>query len=216
MSNSPSRKICIGICGKRVPLHVTPRNCRNCRNLTNNCKICNIPTASDKVLCYRCFKTEYPRRNCDRCRSTFTEHRTQSTCSICVKYIKINTNIEKFVNILGEIDDDYAIKVKFTTNITSHDGYCSDPDISTIRLDKITDTVYFPATSLVVDSTIDLYDLLSGFKFNDYITAATCNCGKDVYDPTIVSAKLVHKTPHMYLENLRDLYTVDIISHIGL
>jgi hypothetical protein len=109
---------------------------------------------------------------------------------------------------LGKSDDKYAIQVKFSAEITSHDGYCSSPDNDS-RVETIKEKVFFPAPSSVVDLEMDLDDLMSGFRCADYSGVRLCHCGGGRAEYTFISAKLVHKMPDMYLENFGGLYTSD-------
>jgi hypothetical protein len=147
-SNRLNWPICTGPCRKRVPHFVikNPDACNYCRQWAICTGPCKKPVPSfvisDPSKCIHCQLLEYPRRGCDTCKQAFSEHKSQTTCSSCTRRLR-------FLKYLGEMHDDYVIKITFT-----HDCVLDD-DGEVIRPRNIT---ILPAPVKIVNSDIDLDD----------------------------------------------------------
>jgi hypothetical protein len=190
---SSSYVLCKGHCGKHVPAWVTPEKCRHCVNI-RKCVQCNGPAKQSKLngMCLKCYAIEYPTRICS-CGSSFTAHKSFANCENCNKKIQKKAFMDK----LGPIHPDYAIKVKITGTEYSHRGYCSDSYRKTSS--KASDTMYFSAPTSFVDDINIMNSSITSMINLDRFTTSSCYCqwGQTKYDD--VSFKLVHKLPHMDL-----------------
>ncbi len=121
--------LCAGICGRSVPVHVTPATCRHCANskiCDGPCKkIVNISTTVE--TCHNCDMILFPYTKCvgEDC---INEVRKTDKCDSCVEIDRAKSYVEQMTDTYGAISSDYAIMLHIKGIGRHHTGYsCLTP-----------------------------------------------------------------------------------------
>ena len=151
-----------------------------------------VPTWVTPETCKHCAASRI-------CKCGETIYGGGTNCNRCVKRIARAA----FVTKNGEFVEGWNVKVSLSGTTSSHCGYCSDSgEVST---NDTTITMYFPATTKMVENEDVMLDAVSKLNFTR-LNSCNCNCakGETRYDPASLTCKLKENTPHMRLSKWSD------------